>query len=203
MTDTWTSLATKYGRKCAVSLDVDDAKIDAETARQIPELAEHLRPLMRGDEQSGLDYGCGSGRLTPTLHHIILHMDKHIWGYDPCSDLLHLSQASPEYPMILTTRVPRHLTFDVILTAMVLGEPRLDCEAVAADIERMLAPGGLFVMLDHMAPKTRWWQFRPQSFYIALFGNLGIDLACVATMQQLTEEVTILAGRRTRWKHAA
>jgi SAM-dependent methyltransferase len=169
MTDTWTSLAIKYGRKCAVSLDVDDAKIDAETARQIPELAEHLRPLMRGDEQSGLDYG----------------------------------QSSPEYPMILTTRVPRHLTFDVILTAMVFGYPELDCEAVASDIERMLAPGGLFVLLDHMMPKTRWWQFRPQSFYVQLFAGLGIDLAYVATMQQLTEEVTILAGRRSKWKHPA
>ncbi len=197
MIPTWTKLAIKYGAKAAVSTTMSDEEIADMTAHQSALLIDAMRPLLRGDEQRALDYGCGAARLTPMLHDLLLHPDPMIWGYDPCPEMLHLFRADPERLFILTTVLPKH-KFDVILMAMVLGNPELPPGTILAEALSLLAPGGLFVLLDHMPntpPPKRWWVFRSVGFYQGLFRSYDVPMDFITTLPQGENEVTVLAGR--------
>ena len=199
MTQTWTKLATTHGARAAVSLTMTDEELDAMTAHQSALLVDKLRPLLNGDEHRALDYGCGAARLTPMLHDLLLHPDPLIWGYDPCREMLHLSRSDPQRPLILTTTPPFHIgTFDVVFMAQVLGDPECRVGAVIGEALSLLAPGGLFVVYDHMPdypPPGRWWRFRSKFFYQGLLKSYDLGMDFITTMPQGENEVTVLAGR--------
>ncbi len=201
MIPTWTKLAIKYGAKAAVSTTMSDAEIADMTERQTVLLIDALRPLLRGDEQRALDYGCGAARLTFMLHDLLLVPDPHIWGFDPCAEMIHLASQKQiaEKPIILTTHPLNGVTkFDVILMAMVLGNPESPPGAILGDALSLLNPGGLFVLLDHMPntpPPKRWWVFRSVGFYQGLFRSYDVPMDFITTIPQGENEVTVLAGR--------
>ena len=202
MIPTWTRLALEHGAKSAVSTTMSDEELDAMTRHQCALLMDHLRPLLHGDEHRALDYGCGAGRLTHFLHDLLLHPEPLVWGYDPCAEMLRLAREIPDKPLILTTVPPHHIGgFDVLLMAMVLGDPEVRMGAVIGEALSLLAPGGLFVLLEHMPdypPPGRWWRFRSRQFYQGVFRSYDMPMEFVTTMAQGENEVTVLAGRSKR-----
>lgn len=204
MTNPWTDLAQTHGRKSVMSLAIDDATLDAETERQAAEIFPLIRGELRGDEEWALDYGCGYGRFTPYLADLI--GGHGTLGYDPCADLLRLFDENGATYGFVTSPADvafdylRHRgPFDLIFTAMVLGDPNLDLEQTAVGLASILAPTGLLVVLDHMPevePSGRWWRFRPEREYASLFDRCGVKLRKIGMVRQLSEDVTILAGRK-------
>lgn len=195
MNDVWSDLARKHGARCVMSLAIDDATLDAETARQIDIIFPLIKPLLRGDELLALDYGCGAGRFTGALQCTV---GCGTLGYDPCAELIAIAPEHHEVDYLtgLGNVIPQ---VDVVFAAMVLGEPNIDPEKIAENIAALLAPGGLLVILDHMPirpPGARWWQYRPAIFYVDLFARRGIALTRIGEVDQLENKVTILAGRR-------
>jgi SAM-dependent methyltransferase len=200
MTTTWTNLAQQHGAKAAVSLTMSDEELEAMTAHQSAILIDALRPLLRGDEHKALDFGCGSGRFCGMLYDLLLVPDPVIFGFDPCSEMLHCAKADPERPCILTTVPPHHIGgFDVVFLSVVLGDPEIRIGAAIFEALSLLAPGGLLVAIDHMPdtpPLNRWWRFRSQGFYQGLFRSYDVPMSFLTKMPQGQNEVTILAGRK-------
>lgn len=196
MTDTWTNLTRTHGRKSVMSLNIDDATLDAETERQAAEIFPLIRSHLRGDERTALDFGCGYGRFVPHLAR--LTDDMRVAAYDPCGEMLDLiywgaGVATNDWPTIASE------SYDLIFAAMVLGDPDLNLEKTAVSMASVLAPDGLLVVLDHMPntePTGRWWRFRPDHTYIDLFARHGVILQKIGAARQLDNPVTILAGRR-------
>ena len=178
MSSTWGNLAREHGRKAVVSLAIDDATLDAETDRQIAELMPLIERQLTGDEANVLDFGCGAGRFTGMLQTLT---GGCVIGFDPCAELI---DAAPAMPMVSYTTgetdaffMTHECRFDVVFVAFVLGDPGVDCEAVAAGLVRCLKPGGTILLLEHMPyvePQGRWWRFRSASAYLMLFKGVGI-----------------------------
>jgi SAM-dependent methyltransferase len=193
MSDTWRSLARLYGRRSVMDLTITEDAMDAETERQWTILAPMLRPLLNGSERLALDYGCGAGRFTGRLADLTAEFAI---GYDPCKDLLYL--APPHRAVNYTAQLPLGMEFDLIFAAMVLGDPNADPAAMASEIASLLAPDGLLVVLDHMPdepPAGRWWQFHSVPWFRDLFASAGIPLDEIGSLTQLSNPVTVLAGR--------
>jgi len=202
-TDLWSNLARTHGPRCVMSLTIDDATFAAETERQIGLIMPMLRPHLRGGEMRALDYGCGHGRFTGALAD--LFGAGSTLGYDPCRELL--PTPAPSERLAFATGDPDSFfatmraspCFDVVFTAMVLGDPNLNLLRVVADLASILAPGGLAVIIDHMPevePTDRWWRFRPAATYIAAFAAHGIALRCIGQDRQLENAISVLAGRK-------
>ena len=201
MTTTWGNLARSHGRKSVMSLTIDDATLDLDTDKQIDALMPMIRPLLDGDEANVLDFGCGAGRFTGMLQTLT---GGCVIGFDPCAELV---DAAPAMEMVSYTTgdtdaffMTHECRFDVVFVAFVLGDPGVDCEAVAAGVVRCLKPGGLLILLDHMPyvePQGRWWRFRSSAAYTLLFRDVGVDLHWLGNGVQLDNATTLLAGRKS------
>ena len=206
MTNPWPSLAAQAGRRCVMSMTIDDATLDTETARQCTEIFPLLRPLLTGNERLVLDYGCGAGRFTLPLAQACGCMAI---GYDPCVELVN---EAPKHDMVryVTGAGPAeflagvhqaHWQFDVAFAAMVLGHPGMDTPKMAEDLVSVLAPGGLMVVIDHMPdvpPPGKWWRYMPIFYYVDVFADYGVEMKRTGSTMQLANEVTVLCGRRSR-----
>lgn len=203
----WTTLTRTYGRKAVMNPLITDATLDAETARQVGEIFPLIRAELRGDERNALDYGCGAGRFTP---HIADLVSGPTFGFDTCLDIIEQRTANHPRVKFITGDADRFFDpgriywqrpdFDLVFTAMVLGDPNLDLPATATGLASILAPGGTLVVLDHMTdeePTGRWWRFRPEQFYRDLFNRYGISLRKIGMVRQLDDPITILAGRKS------
>lgn len=191
---TWSSLTAKHGRRCVLSPTITDEEHDACTDYQRAVLRQTLTPLLNGTEKKALDYGAGSGRLTPALEALV---PCAVWAYDPCRDLLSLADQQPGSRIIYSTKLPP-FGVDLVMCWAVLGEPSIDPPAAAHNAISCANNGALIVVADHMhdwPQPGRWWKFRPQSLYVSLFRDLGVSLEKVGTCMQLRDELTILAGR--------
>jgi len=200
--DEWSGLAKQHGRKSVMSLKISDQELDAETARQTPILMGMISEQLLGHERSGLDYGCGSGRFSRALAKTI---PGRVTAFDPCAELIQLATGNINVDYVSGSadgffHECKHngTTYDVVLAAQVLGSPKLDLEATATGLVSLLSSDGLLIITDHMPivlPSGRWWRFRPAELYKSIFNRNGIDLECIGELQQLTETITVLAGR--------
>lgn len=205
MTDPWTTLASKHGRKVVMSLAISDAQLDAETTRQANVIFPVIRSMLTGNEATALDYGCGAGRFTPHLHEMIGGDEQKAFtmGYDPCSELV---SAAPRgrgniawsWGNVDSFFPTYRNLFNVVFVAMVLGDPNLDMETTVPGLVDILSPGGLLVVVDHMVRRTtgHWWKFRDESFYVDLFAQRGVALKQIVEDRQLGNPITLLAGRK-------
>ena len=196
-TSTWTRLVRAHGRTCVVSLHVDEATLDLETARQASVIFPLLDPLLTG-EVTALDYGCGAGRFT---HALAAATGCLTTGYDPCAEFADHWKDGPEvdFTSDISALVPG--SYEIVFAALVIGDPSIDdIEAAAAGLVSLMAPGGLLVLIDHMTPdeEKRWWQFRVPSFYLDLFARHGVTLRALGQDKQLDVPITILGGRKER-----
>lgn len=166
----------------------DDDK--AEKTRLLP----FLRTLLRGDEARALDFGCGFGRMTHELAHLV---STEAVGADMTPELLEIAERERRDPKVRFVSSAGSLPFpdgyfDLIWVSYVfihiLGD---DKEKVARELTRVLAPGGLLFIVEGV---TVWrtgsphCEFRPFGWYQRAFPFLSAvtrhDLA-PATVESL------------------
>jgi SAM-dependent methyltransferase len=204
LTDIWDGLVRAHGRQVVINPTISGAKLDAETARQIPVLREAIRPHLRGCEKTALDFGCGYGRFTHMLANLI---DGRAVGFDPSPEMIRMAQwhtavdyvCCPPDRFFDETR-KAGTWFDLIFTLGVLGEPNIPLWGTVADLASILSDNGLVVVVDHVSARpdvTRWWRFREPGFYEDAFRTSGIDIDVIGTVAQLGDVMTIYGGRFT------
>lgn len=205
MSSTWNDLTRQHGKRSVMSLTISDQELEAETARQIVILREAIRPLLTGREKTALDFGCGYGRFTPMLANLI---DGRALGFDPSSGMIQAAQGhvSVDYVSCPTGQFFHELRgtqtrFDLILAFGVLGEPSVPVWATALQLAGCLSDTGAIVVVEHVVPHPdpgRWWRFRPPGFYEGVFSACGIQLHEIGKVPQLSDVMTIYAGRSTK-----
>ncbi len=88
---------------------------------------------------------------------------------------------------------------DVVFVCLVLGGLRDDeLPAIAAELRRVLAPGGLLFLVENTSekPDAPHWRYRTARAYASLFG--WADLEPVLDYDDLGERISVLAGRAPR-----
>lgn len=196
----WQARARELGARAVVSTDhPDTVALGAVTARHRAELLPVLAAHLDGSERTVLDLGCGTGRLTADLARVT---SGRAIGVDPVLELLQLApvHATTEFrPM--TPGAPLPLAdgeADVVFTLTVLGgllaEGELD--AMAADLRRVLRPGGLLLLAESVSdlPRVEHWTPRSTADYAAAFPWAA--LREVARFDDAGDPISVLVGRR-------
>lgn len=201
MTDIWTEHARTSGRRAVINPSISEEEFDRVTLRQMAELQPMILAEMTGSEERALDYGCGPGRFLPML----LGLVPDVAGYDPCREYIGLSP--PLHRRCLFTADAASLKshsaqnpFDLVFCWLVLGgitDP--EAPEIADEIVSCLSPGGLLVFGDHCEwwkQERRWWRFRSEEWYQAVFGARGVKLEKIGEIDQVGNLVTVFAGRK-------
>jgi SAM-dependent methyltransferase len=196
----WTERAERFGERAAVNLEHPAGALAEVSAGHRALLLPLLATLLRGDERVVLDLGCGPGRLTAALARTI---GGRAVGVDPVAAMLALAPPDPDVtyrPLGADGRLPLHDgEADVVFTCLVLGgilEPA-DLARTAAEVRRVLAPGGLAFLCESVsdAPDHDHWRPRRAEDYRAAFPWAA--LTPVAAFADGDDAVTVLAGRAT------
>jgi len=193
----WEERARRFGRRAVVNIGHTEAEVDAVTRRQEEVLFPLLRAELDGSESVVLDFGCGFGRFTAGLASVI---GGRAVGADPSAELLALAPASGsvEYRRMDGGRLPlADDSVDVVWTAVVLGciTGEDDVRVAAAEILRVLRPGGLLFLAENTSakPDGPHFVFRSRERHRELFAP--VPLRCVGEYEDLGETISALAGR--------
>lgn len=196
----WEDRAQRLGARAVVSTDHPvDGDLDAVTDTHRAILLPALAALLDGTERTVLDLGCGTGRLTGDLAALI---GGDAIGVDPVAELLELAadddateyrQSAAGGPLPLDDD-----EVDVVFTLTVLGGllEADDLAAMAAEIRRVLRPGGLLCLAESVsdpAAAVEHWAPRTADAYVAAFG--WATLRPVARFVDAGDPITVLAGR--------
>ena len=197
----WRERARALGARAVLSTD-HDGEIDEVSAAHrehlLPALAALLHPAPAA-RRTVLDLGCGTGRLTSDL----AALAGRAIGVDPVPELLALAPEHPavEYRHLTAAGAPLPLAdgeADVAFTCLVLGGIA-DAGALAAlgaELERVLAPGGLVVLAESVSdqPAVGHWTFRSVADYAAALPWAGLQE--VARFDDAGDAVSVMAGRK-------
>lgn len=207
----WNQLAGSHGRRAVMSLEIDEATLDAETARQIEVIMPIVERLGGAIGSRVLDFGAGACRFTEALGQATCGL---VTAYDPCSALLQSASthgwptphcrvsAPPRTFFRIEQAFPKK--FDLIFVFCVLGSPGLDLDATAAGLASILDVNRVLILADIMPDEpgpARWWRRRSAAEYVAAFAPHGIALAVEGRDHQLEDPITILAGRKAAPAH--
>ncbi len=195
----WQERARALGARAVVSIDHpaghDLAVVtDGHRAVVLPALAAHLN----GTERTLLDLGCGTGRLTADLAALI---GGRAIGVDPVPELLALAPPDPATQFrLLEEDAPLPVAdgeVDVVFTLTVLGGLPADGElqAMAAELQRVLRPGGLVCLAESVsdAPEVEHWTPRSLADYAEAFP--WVTLREVACFDDAGDPISVLVGR--------
>ncbi|CAA9477667.1 MAG: hypothetical protein AVDCRST_MAG13-957 [uncultured Solirubrobacteraceae bacterium] len=195
----WRARAREHGPRAVISLDHPaDADLGAVTAGHRGALLPLLAALLRGGEGLVCDLGCGTGRFTADLAELA---GGRAIGVDPVPELLALALPGPRVDFRLLGddgRIP--LDEDeagVVFTSLVLGglvAPGA-LAATAAEVRRVLAPGGLLFLAESVSagPGPPHWRPRTAQDYRAAFPWAALEE--VASFDDAGDHVAVLAGR--------
>ena len=194
----WERRARKLGAHAVLNVGHIGEPVQKISAWQEGILFPLLRERLTGSERVVLDFGCGSGRFTPALAALV---SGRAIGVDHARGLLSLAPRSPEveYHWVRDSLLPiPDDSVDVAWICLVLScIPDETTLAVAvSEITRVLRPGGLIFLADHMADRAStgdYFKWRPTERYATLFP--GALLEQVGSYDDLGERVTVLAGR--------
>lgn len=144
--------------------------------RDVQTLRVVVDAVTSGDVDMALDVGCGYGRLTPWLGEFA--SDVH--GVDPNEDVL--ANARTLFPTVaFRADLAQDLsyaddTFDLVVSWSTLQHvPPADCESVAAELQRVLAPGGVLIVHEqsrHLGRRNAWGRTKEE--YERLFSALEL-----------------------------
>ncbi len=158
-----------------------------------------IKAQLNGTEHVALDFGCGFGRFTAELAATI---GGTAIGVDPVASLLAFAKPdeTTEYRLMRAGQIPlADGSADVILIVQVLCNitGKAELAATVSELDRVLAEGGLLVVLENTTPKKKQVHYvrtRPAAEYIKLFPFA--TMAQVGSYVDLGEEFSIIAGRR-------
>jgi SAM-dependent methyltransferase len=197
----WRERTRELGARAVVSTDhPDGAALEELTAAHRAVLLPALTALLDGSEHTVLDLGCGSGRLTADLAAALGPHGRAI-GIDPVAELLALAPARPSTSFgLLEDGAPLPLdddSVDVVFTLTVLGGLLGDGEldAMAAELRRVLRPGGLVVLAESVSDDAavEHWSPRTATAYAQAFP--WAPLREVVRFDDAGDAISVLAGR--------
>jgi SAM-dependent methyltransferase len=193
----WRRRAITLGDRAVVNLDHPaDGDLDAVSDGHRAQLFPVLRAELTGAERTVLDLGCGTGRLTSGLAELV---GGRAIGVDPVPELLALAPPHPavEYrPMDEAVLPVADGEVDVVFTSLVLGGiPATALGRTAAEIRRVLAPGGLVFLSESVSDGVgvAHWATRTADDYRALLPWAG--LRETGGFDDAGDAIAILVGR--------
>jgi len=193
----WERRARRFGARSVLNLGHGESEYQAVTDAQKRELFPLLARRLRGGERLVVDLGCGPGRFTRDLAEL---SGARAVGLDIVGAFLEMAPRDPrvEYrPMGEGTVDLPDACADVVFICLVLGGIRGETLArTAAEIVRVLRPGGLLFLVENTAsmPDAEHWAFRPIADYRAMFPS--VELEHVHDYADLGERISVLAGRK-------
>lgn len=192
----WQQRAERFGPRAVFNLKHPENRLDEVTSFQRNIILRFIHPLLRGDEQQALDFGCGTGRFTADLARLI---DGKALGVDPTLPLINEANPAANVRFVHSPdgRVPAgSRSMDLVFVSLVLGglRGRLLGRAVS-EITRVLKRDGLLVLIENTSelPDAEHWVFRSVEAYQKLFPNL--ELKHLDDYDEIGERISILAGR--------
>lgn len=155
--DSVAGVAYEIGRQTTMPLHVDPYAVHTQFAATVP----------KKSYKRILDLGCGTGRST--IPFAEAYPDADVYGIDlsaPCLTLAQIHSAERGLDIHWSQQRAEATDFeddffDLIHSTFLLHElPVKAVTAVVKEVDRLLAPGGLFVNLDfHSPPGGTWGQF--------------------------------------------
>lgn len=192
----WQQRAERFGPRAVFNLKHPENRLNEVTGFQRNTILPLIRPLLRGDEQHALDFGCGTGRFTADLARLI---GGSALGIDPTLPLINEATPADDVRFVHAPdgRVPAaSRSMDLVFVSLVLGGLRgaLLGRAVG-EITRVLKRDGLLVLIENTSdqPDAEHWVFRGIDEYQKLFPT--IKLKHLDDYDEVGERISILAGR--------
>lgn len=195
----WARRTEELGARAVVNVDHPaDRDLEALTAEHRQVLLPALAALLDGTERVVCDLGCGAGRLTADFAALI---GGRAIGVEPVPALRALAPraAGISYRGLRQHgRLPlRDAEADVVVTVTVLGGLVSEGELAetAAEVRRILRPGGLLYMAESVSRSSRYehWAARTVAAYRSAFP--WADLVEVAQFDDAGDAISVLAGR--------
>jgi ubiquinone/menaquinone biosynthesis C-methylase UbiE len=192
----WERRARRHGRRSVLHISHTDAEYEQLTRWQESILFPLLKAQLNGTERVVLDFGCGPGRFTSGLAHLV---GGRAIGVDPIAALLELAPADPqvEYKLLRHGRIPlTDHSVDIVWICLVLGVIRgRKLHDTLQELRRVVAPGGLVFLVENTSAKRslKHIEFRCVAEYAKL-----VDFAQLRHLhdyQDLGETISVLAGR--------
>ncbi len=192
----WERRARRHGRRSVLHIAHRDDEYELITAWQKSILFPLLKNQLNGNERLVLDFGCGPGRFTPGLAHLV---GGRAIGVEPIAALLELAPADSqvEYRLLRHGRIPlADQSVDVLWICLVLGVIRgRKLRATLRELKRVVATGGLVFLVENTTakPSLKRIEFRSVAEYSKL-----VDFAQLQHLhdyEDLGETISVLAGR--------
>ena len=195
----WDRRAREYGARAVFNLCHGEEQLAQVTEMQKREIYPHVRAALNQQERLALDFGCGPGRFTRDLAEMI---GGTAIGVDTTRAFIEMAPRSPvvDYRVMSAGRIPvADSEVDLVWVCLVLGgvlEQHL-LEQSIQEINRVLRPGGLLVLVENTspAPDAAHWKFRSVAEYQALFPFAPLEHK--GDYEDAAERISIMTGRKT------
>jgi SAM-dependent methyltransferase len=195
----WARRTEELGARAVINIEHPaDRDLETVTAEHRQILMPTLSALLDGTEKVVCDLGCGAGRFTADFAAAI---GGRAVGVEPVAALRALAPPSDEVSyrgLWPDGRLPlADGEADVVVTVTVLGGLVAEGElaAAAAEIRRVLRPGGLLFLAESVSRSSRYehWTARTIAAYRTVFP--WADLVEVAQFDDAGDAISVLAGR--------
>lgn len=195
----WARRTEALGARAVVNVDHPaDTDLETLTNEHRKALLPALEALLDGTERVVCDLGCGTGRLTADFAAAV---GGRAIGVEPVAALRALARpdAAVSYRGLRDDgRLPlEDDEADVLVTVTVLGGLVAEGELAetAAEIRRILRPGGLLYLAESVSRSSRYdhWEARTADAYRSAFA--WADLVEVAQFDDAGDAISVLAGR--------
>ena len=194
--DYWESRAKQFGKRAVFNISHTEEELDKVTLKQKREIFPQLKKILKGNEKTILDFGCGSGRFTKNLAELI---DGKSIGVDPIKSLINLAPAGDnvEYKIMREGRIPlEDHSIDIVWICLVLGGITKDeiLHKTILEIKRTLKPGGVIFLIENTSDKdsSDRWVFRGIKEYQELFPFVKIKH--LSDYYDCGEKISIMVG---------
>jgi SAM-dependent methyltransferase len=201
----WDRRAREHGARAVFNLVHTEDELDRITNLQRQAIYPHVRAALRGDERTVLDFGCGPGRFTADLARMI---QGRAIGLDTTRAFIEMAPSADEVeyrPMIAGLIPVGDAEVDLLWVCLVLGGILEDdvLRRSAAELNRVLKPGGLFVLIENTSAMAdpAHWRFRSIGAYQRLLAFAALEHK--GDYEDASERISIMIGRKGRTDHGA